>query len=675
MQQLNVLPINVSQSVETKDESVAFTSTSSKDDFSQHIDMHLAKSKGVSNYEQREVDNKINENTDKSFHEHAEVKSDEKAQQSSGDSLAVSDDVDSANNTQDVAASGKKTENELAKEAPTEEAQGLDESELLMSFLIKADKTLINANSSENIEFGEMSAEQKAKTEAQLLLKSSDLVANLSDIAKALKPSSEIVSQELNEQEHLAKALLETLKDDKENAEVSKVTEKSIVKGEESNNQKGQGFAKENVEKFDIGTNDKTASGDFTASDKSTLKQQLNATKLVENTADADNLIAQENKLTKPTLKESIQNLTNNDFAGRNSIQADENKDVESNKNITQKELVKQFLTPEVNSEESSKVKSTSTQSVDTQASINSQSSLEVEAKVNEQLAQLMKNKNSINKPDANLAATISVTQNSHNNKNVSTASLEQASAEALMKENDLVESEGQLNAKSVEHSVEKSKEFGAGENKDVSNNKPTVKTNSDFSVNSSFIDVTGKTTQAAQEFIDQNAAEIFNPTGSSEISQSQKTNTQLHQETISIFRKDFSDAVKDKVMLMISQKLQQFDISLDPPEFGNMQVRVNLQGEQATVNFVVQNQQAKEAFEQNMHKLKELLAEQGVDVGDANVEQQSQQSDNETNNEENEGDAHHNSTTNTADASDVIEHNLSARMINSSTTAVDYYA
>jgi len=148
-----------------------------------------------------------------------------------------------------------------------------------------------------------------------------------------------------------------------------------------------------------------------------------------------------------------------------------------------------------------------------------------------------------------------------------------------------------------------------------------------------------------------------------------------LHQETISIFRKDFSDAVKDKVMLMISQKLQQFDISLDPPEFGNMQVRVNLQGEQATVNFVVQNQQAKEAFEQNMHKLKELLAEQGVDVGDANVEQQSQQSDNETNNEENEGDAHHNSTTNTADASDVIEHNLSARMINSSTTAVDYYA
>jgi len=105
------------------------------------------------------------------------------------------------------------------------------------------------------------------------------------------------------------------------------------------------------------------------------------------------------------------------------------------------------------------------------------------------------------------------------------------------------------------------------------------------------------------------------------------------------------------------------------------MHVRVNLQGDQATVNFVVQNQQAKEAFEQNMHKLKELLAEQGVDVGEANVEQQSQQSDNEADNEENSGDNLRSAMKNTADASDAIEHNLSARMINSSASSVDYYA
>ncbi|HCM46317.1 MAG TPA: flagellar hook-length control protein FliK, partial [Colwellia sp.] len=89
-------------------------------------------------------------------------------------------------------------------------------------------------------------------------------------------------------------------------------------------------------------------------------------------------------------------------------------------------------------------------------------------------------------------------------------------------------------------------------------------------------------------------------------------------------------DAVKDKVMMTINQKLQRFDITLDPPEFGNMQVRVNLQGEQASVNFIVQNQQAKDVLEQNMHKLRDMLSEQGVDVGDANVEQQNQQQNND---------------------------------------------
>ena len=199
---------------------------------------------------------------------------------------------------------------------------------------------------------------------------------------------------------------------------------------------------------------------------------------------------------------------------------------------------------------------------------------------------------------------------------------------------------------------------------------KPTTNTGSSLEERN-FIGETSRTTQAAYDRIDQQSTDAFNLTGSAEVSQSQKTNTQLHHETISIFRKDFSEAVKDKVMLVISQKLQQFDIVLDPPELGNMQVRVNLQGEQATVNFVVQNQQAKEALEQNMHKLRDSLAEQGVDVGDANVEQQSQQSDTEGNPSTNQG----NIMQNTAAANDVVEHDLSAIINNTPAKGIDYYA
>jgi len=173
--------------------------------------------------------------------------------------------------------------------------------------------------------------------------------------------------------------------------------------------------------------------------------------------------------------------------------------------------------------------------------------------------------------------------------------------------------------------------------------------------------------------YIEHQASEVLNHTVASDTAQIQKNNVQLQQETISIFKKDFADAVKDKVMVTINQKLQQFDITLDPPEFGNMQVRVNLQGEQAAVNFVVQNQQAKDALEQNMHKLRDMLAEQGVDVGGANVEQQDQQQNNDGNelNQENKSSS---LLTSQEDAHNV-EHVLSAKLFDSSATGVDYYA
>ena len=109
---------------------------------------------------------------------------------------------------------------------------------------------------------------------------------------------------------------------------------------------------------------------------------------------------------------------------------------------------------------------------------------------------------------------------------------------------------------------------------------------------------------------------------------QSAKTAINIQAETISINRKDFVDSVKEKVMVMINQKIKQFEIRLDPPELGSMHVKLNLQNEQAAVSFVVQNQQAKEALEQNIDKLKDMLAQSGVDVGDANIEQRNKQAD-----------------------------------------------
>lgn len=174
---------------------------------------------------------------------------------------------------------------------------------------------------------------------------------------------------------------------------------------------------------------------------------------------------------------------------------------------------------------------------------------------------------------------------------------------------------------------------------------------------------------QTNEAYLAHQVSETLNHNLASDTAHIQKNNVQLQQETIAIFRKDFADAVKDKVLVMINQKLQQFDITLDPPEFGNMQVRVNLQGEQASVNFVVQNQQAKEALEQNMQKLKDMLAEQGVDVGDANVDQKNQGEQNS------QGDSFVSSELTNDNGVSEGEQVFSADLFNSSATAIDYYA
>ena len=42
--------------------------------------------------------------------------------------------------------------------------------------------------------------------------------------------------------------------------------------------------------------------------------------------------------------------------------------------------------------------------------------------------------------------------------------------------------------------------------------------------------------------------------------------------------------SLKDKVMVMMNQKLQQIEIRLDPQELGNVNVKINMQNEQAVV-------------------------------------------------------------------------------------------
>lgn len=85
-----------------------------------------------------------------------------------------------------------------------------------------------------------------------------------------------------------------------------------------------------------------------------------------------------------------------------------------------------------------------------------------------------------------------------------------------------------------------------------------------------------------------------------------------------------WSEAVVDRVMWLSSQNLKSAEIQLDPAELGRLEVRINMNQEQAQVTFASPNANVREALEGQMHRLRELFAQQGMDMLDVNVSDQS---------------------------------------------------
>ncbi|HHQ4695319.1 TPA: flagellar hook-length control protein FliK [Aeromonas veronii] len=81
------------------------------------------------------------------------------------------------------------------------------------------------------------------------------------------------------------------------------------------------------------------------------------------------------------------------------------------------------------------------------------------------------------------------------------------------------------------------------------------------------------------------------------------------------------------KVNVMLAEKLQQAEIQLDPLGLGKMKIQIHMGADsQANVHFVVQHGQTREMLEQAMPRLRDMLAGQGIQLGQTQVQQQSQQ-------------------------------------------------
>jgi flagellar hook-length control protein FliK len=116
----------------------------------------------------------------------------------------------------------------------------------------------------------------------------------------------------------------------------------------------------------------------------------------------------------------------------------------------------------------------------------------------------------------------------------------------------------------------------------------------------------------------------------------SQAKNETLLRENILFNKQELANHMQQQVGLMLSKNMKSIDIRLDPPELGAMQIKLTMNNDQAAVSFVVSNQQAKDALDVSLPRLRELLEQQGMDLAESDVQHGSAQGESTTGDDNN---------------------------------------
>jgi flagellar hook-length control protein FliK len=70
----------------------------------------------------------------------------------------------------------------------------------------------------------------------------------------------------------------------------------------------------------------------------------------------------------------------------------------------------------------------------------------------------------------------------------------------------------------------------------------------------------------------------------------------------------------------MVAGKEQSATLTLNPPDMGPMQVVLSVTNDQATVSFTAAQPEVRQALENAMPKLREMMSENGIALGNASV-------------------------------------------------------
>lgn len=87
---------------------------------------------------------------------------------------------------------------------------------------------------------------------------------------------------------------------------------------------------------------------------------------------------------------------------------------------------------------------------------------------------------------------------------------------------------------------------------------------------------------------------------------------------------KGFADALSQQVVWMVDKDAQVAELRINPPELGPVEVRLTVNGDQASAQFVSTHSEVREAIETSIARLRESFAEAGIQLGQASVSAES---------------------------------------------------
>lgn len=85
----------------------------------------------------------------------------------------------------------------------------------------------------------------------------------------------------------------------------------------------------------------------------------------------------------------------------------------------------------------------------------------------------------------------------------------------------------------------------------------------------------------------------------------------------------EWGDKVMGKLSWLTARNMSVAEIHLTPPDMGPMEVKVKVHNDQASVTVHAANPVVREQLEQHSHRLRDMLGEQGLSLGQFNVSDQ----------------------------------------------------